>query len=95
MLSSDEVDANINDLDNGWELKDGKIVKSFKFASFLKSIEFVNNIATIAEGLNHHPIITINWRTVALSLKSFEVDAITIRDFALAKEIEKETKSDE
>jgi 4a-hydroxytetrahydrobiopterin dehydratase len=93
MLSSDEIDASINDLDNGWELKDGRIIKSFKFDSFIKSIEFVTNIATIAEGLDHHPIITINWRTVTLALKSFDVNAITKRDFALAKEIDKETKS--
>ena len=33
MLSNDEIESNIVDLDNGWELKDGKIVKSFQFAS--------------------------------------------------------------
>jgi 4a-hydroxytetrahydrobiopterin dehydratase len=52
-------------------------------------MDFVNNIAKIAERINHHPIITINWRTVKLSLKSFDVDAITKRDINLAKEIEK------
>jgi pterin-4a-carbinolamine dehydratase len=35
----------IADLDNGWELKDGKIVKSFQFSSFMDAIEFVNEIA--------------------------------------------------
>jgi len=29
------------------------------------------------ERFDHHPIITINWKTVKLSLKSFDVDAIT------------------
>jgi 4a-hydroxytetrahydrobiopterin dehydratase len=88
MLSSDEIEANVADLDNGWELKDGKIVKSFQFPSFMNAIEFVNKIAKVAERLNHHPIITINWMTVKLSLKSFDVDAITKRDLILAKEIE-------
>jgi 4a-hydroxytetrahydrobiopterin dehydratase len=46
-----------------------------------------------AERLDHHPIITINWKTVKLSLKSFDVDAITKRDIGLAKEIEKIIKS--
>ena len=89
MLSNDEIESKIADLDNGWELKDGKIVKSFQFTSFMDAIEFVNEIARIAERLDHHPIITINWKTVKLSLKSFDVDAITKRDIALAKEIEK------
>ena len=59
----------------------------------MKSIEFVNMVANIAERLDHHPIITINWKTVKLSLKSFDVNSITTRDITLAKEIEKEIKS--
>jgi 4a-hydroxytetrahydrobiopterin dehydratase len=93
MLSNDEIESKIADLDNGWELKDGKIVKSFQFSSFMDAIEFVNEIARIAERLHHHPIITINWKTVKLSLKSFDVDTITKRDISLAKEIEKVIKS--
>jgi 4a-hydroxytetrahydrobiopterin dehydratase len=93
MLSDDEIKSNIADLDNGWELKDGKIVKSFQFTSFMNAIEFVSEIARVAERLDHHPIITINWRTVKLSLKSFDVDAITKRDISLAKEIKKVAES--
>jgi len=93
MLSKDEIESKIADLDNGWELKDGKIVKSFQFSSFMDAIEFVNEIARIAERLDHHPIITINWKSVKLSLKSFDVDAITKRDISLAEEIEKLIKS--
>jgi 4a-hydroxytetrahydrobiopterin dehydratase len=89
MLSKDEIEKNIVELDSGWELKDGKVVKSFQFSSFMKAIGFVNEISKIAERLDHHPIITINWKTVKLSLKSFDVDSITRRDITLAKEIEK------
>jgi 4a-hydroxytetrahydrobiopterin dehydratase len=53
----------------------------------VSAIEFVNSVANIAEKVNHHPIIKINWRTVKLSLKSFDVNAITKRDINLAKAI--------
>ncbi|HET7149747.1 MAG TPA: 4a-hydroxytetrahydrobiopterin dehydratase [Candidatus Nitrosopolaris sp.] len=89
ILSNEEIKTAIEELDTGWELKEDKIVKSFQFPSFMKAIEFVNDVARIAERLNHHPIMTINWRQVKLSLKSFDVDAITKRDINLAKEIEK------
>ena len=91
MLSDDAIQEKIaKELDNsGWELKDGKLTKLFQFQSFIRAIDFVNEIATIAEQLDHHPIITINWKTVKLSLKSFDVDAITNRDIILAKEIQK------
>lgn len=89
MLSEEDVRKYISDLGNAWELKDGKIVKSFQFDSFMDAIEFVNKVAKVAEKLDHHPIITINWKVVRLSLKSFDIDAITKRDINLAKEIEK------
>jgi 4a-hydroxytetrahydrobiopterin dehydratase len=88
MLSNSEIEKKIREeLDKKWELKDGKLVKLFKFSSFMNAIYFVNEVAKVAEKLDHHPIITINWKTVRLSLKSFDVDAITKRDIALAKEI--------
>ena len=66
MLSNDEIESKIADLGNGWELNDGKIVKSFQFSSFMNAIKFVNEIARIVDS-DHHPIITINWKTVKLS----------------------------
>jgi 4a-hydroxytetrahydrobiopterin dehydratase len=88
-MSSEEIKRAIEELGSGWELKDDKIIKSFQFPSFMNAIEFVNDVASIAEKVNHHPIITINWRTVKFSLKSFDVDAITERDIELAKQIQK------
>ena len=88
MLSNSEIEKSIREeLDNKWELKNGKLVKLFQFSSFMNAIYFVNEVAKVAEKLDHHPIITINWKTVKVSLKSFDVDAITKRDIALAKEI--------
>src|ERR671918_3007160 len=93
MLSNEDIEkAIVEELgssSNVWELKDGKLIKSFQFPSFMNAINFVDEVANIAERLDHHPIITINWKTVKLSLKSFDVDAITKRDIILAKEIEK------
>ena len=94
MSSNEDIEKSIEtELDHGWKLKDGKVVKSFQFYSFMNAIEFVNLIAEIAERLDHHPIITINWKTVKLSLKSFDVNAITKRDIILAKEIDKKLRS--
>jgi 4a-hydroxytetrahydrobiopterin dehydratase len=91
MVSNEDIEKSVaEELDNsGWEIKDGKLVKSFQFPSFMNAINFVNDVANIAERLDHHPIITINWKTVKLSLKSFDVDAITKRDIALAKDIDR------
>jgi 4a-hydroxytetrahydrobiopterin dehydratase len=88
VIPKDEIESKIAELGNGWGLIEGKIVKSFEFDSFMGAIEFVNKIANVAEKVDHHPIITINWKTVKISLKSFDVNSITKRDISLAKEIQ-------
>ena len=59
MLSKEEVEKSIaTELGREWELKDGKLVKSFQFSNFMDAIYFVNEIAKIAETLepssNHY-----------------------------------------
>jgi len=70
LTTNKEIESAIEELDNRWEVKEGKIIRLFHFPSFMKGIDFVNDVAKIAEKVNHHPIITINWITVKLSLKS-------------------------
>ena len=42
MLSEDGIESNIADLDDGWELKDGKIVKKIGKGKYLLA-ESLNN----------------------------------------------------
>ena len=91
VLSQDDIQERLKEL-NGWTLKEEKIVKILEFPSFMEAIHFVNKIAKIAEYHSHHPIITINWKTVKISLKSFDVNSITERDFSLASAIEEQIK---
>ncbi|MFQ5940109.1 MAG: 4a-hydroxytetrahydrobiopterin dehydratase [Nitrososphaerales archaeon] len=87
MNSPNDIKKRLQDL-AGWELEEGKIVKSFGFKSFLEGIEFVKETAGIAEAHNHHPVITIVWKTVKISSISFDVGHLTERDFKLAKTID-------
>jgi 4a-hydroxytetrahydrobiopterin dehydratase len=93
VLSEEDIQERLAELKD-WTLKDEKIVKILQFPSFMEAIDFVNKIAKIAEIHNHHPIININWKTVRISLKSFDVNSITERDFSLASAIEEQIKKD-
>jgi 4a-hydroxytetrahydrobiopterin dehydratase len=55
MSSNEEIERANEESGSGWELKEGKIMKSFEFPGFIKAIEFVNDLAKIAEKVNHHP----------------------------------------
>src|SRR3989344_4501279 len=73
---------------NNWEfLETHKIVKEFKFEDFVKAIEFVNKIATIAEQEGHHPDIAIYYNKVEITLWSHFISGLSINDFIIAAKI--------
>ena len=71
-----------------WKLKRGEMVRSASFADFEQAIGFVNRVATLAEGANHHPDIDIRYNQVRLSLVTHDSGGITQMDIDLAKSIE-------
>jgi 4a-hydroxytetrahydrobiopterin dehydratase len=87
-LSESQINGRLKDLD-GWKYKNKFITKAFEFKTFMAGIRFVNDIAAIAERLEHHPDIHIRWTTIKLSVQSHDEGGVTSRDFKLATEIEK------
>ncbi len=70
----------------GWQLHatTGEIFKQFKFENFVAALEFVNKIGVIAEELQHHPDITINYNRVNLSVTTHDAGGLSALDFKLA-----------
>jgi len=65
--------------------KQGKTIgRSFQFAGFPDSIEFVRHVARKAQKANHHPDIDIRFDKVTLALSTHDEGGITEKDFALA-----------
>jgi len=86
-LTPEQIAANLKALP-GWEYKDNAIRKTFKFKEFLHGIEFVQKVAEIAEGADHHQDITINYTRVTFSCSTHDAGGVTDKDFKLADNIE-------
>ncbi len=86
-LSGSELDDMVKNLP-GWELKDGKLQKSFKFSNFVEAFGFMTKIALEAEKINHHPEWSNVYNAVAIKLSTHDTDGITDYDIKLAKIIE-------
>jgi len=72
-----------------WTL-DGEVLRrTFRFADFAAAMGFVAKVALRAEVANHHPDIDIRWNKVTLALTTHEAGALTVRDTALAAEIDR------
>lgn len=72
----------------GWEQKDNAITKRYKFKEFMDGIHFINQIAEVAERMDHHPDIAINYTRITFTLSTHDQGGITEKDFKLAHEIE-------
>lgn len=92
VLSESEIGEGLATLD-GWELRDGRLLKQFRFRTFLRAIAFVNSVAYLAEGAGHHPDITINYNRVTLRIITHSEGALTNRDFDLARDIDEKLSS--
>lgn len=65
-----------------------KISKTFKFKDFIGAINFVNNVADIAESENHHPDIQIHYNKVLLELWTHAIGGLSENDFIMAAKID-------
>jgi 4a-hydroxytetrahydrobiopterin dehydratase len=84
-LSEEEIETKLKQL-NGWKRPDEKwIEKRYRFREFMKGIHFVNQVANIAEEMNHHPLISIDYKLVTLRLTSWNARGLTDLDFQSAQ----------
>lgn len=71
-----------------WDLEEKSILRSVEFDSFMEGIDFVNNVAEIAEDAQHHPDIDIRYGSVTLRLTTHDKGGLTPSDFEMASRID-------
>lgn len=87
-LSDEEIAEGLQDLP-GWRHEGGEIHKWFKFSGFPEAIDFLSRIVEPAERMNHHPDVENHYNRVRIALHTWSDEAITEKDLALAREIER------
>jgi 4a-hydroxytetrahydrobiopterin dehydratase len=67
-----------------WSKHGRSIRRTFEFADFLESVDFVDRIARKAQRMQHHPDIDIRYDQVILTLTTHDAGGLTEKDFSLA-----------
>jgi 4a-hydroxytetrahydrobiopterin dehydratase len=88
VLSDEDVQAKLAELDEGWEKYGNSLRREFKFGDFTGAVDFVNRLTPIANDMNHHPDLFISWGLVRASLISHSEHGITEQDFELARKLD-------
>ena len=72
-----------------WSLKAGKLHREIKFEDFVEAFGFMTSVALIAEATNHHPEWFNVYNKVVIDLTTHDAGGISVRDFKLARAIDK------
>jgi 4a-hydroxytetrahydrobiopterin dehydratase len=85
-LTQAEITARLAEVP-GWGIVDGKLQKTFTFASFVMAFGFMASVALLAEAMGHHPDWSNVYNRVTIALTTHDVGGISALDFTLAKKI--------
>lgn len=74
-----------------WRLRDDglAIVRDLKFADFAEAFGFMARVAIHAEKVDHHPEWANVYNRVSVTLTTHDAGGLSLRDVALAREIDR------
>ena len=88
-LSESELTAALADLP-GWEVKEGKLHKVYKFNSFAAALGWMVSVGIYADKMDHHPEWSNVYNRVSVDLVTHDLgNAISNLDVELAQKMEK------
>jgi 4a-hydroxytetrahydrobiopterin dehydratase len=85
-LDVEEVGRQLDGLP-GWVGDVAALRRSYELPDFPTAISAVDEIAVVAEEMDHHPDIDIRWRTLHLTLSTHSAGGVTQLDVELAHRV--------
>lgn len=73
----------------GWHVNAGKdaIARTFTFRNYFETMAFVNAVAWIAHGEDHHPDLTVHYDNCVIRWNTHAVGGLTENDFICAAKV--------
>ena len=87
IIPADELDEALKRCPE-WEAEGEAITRIIEFEEYMEGIDFVNDLAEIANEAQHFPEIDIRDLTVTIRLKTADIGGVTEIDVELASRID-------
>jgi 4a-hydroxytetrahydrobiopterin dehydratase len=87
LLSDSDIEQKLGELE-GWARDGDAITKTYSCGDFVGSVKFVDKLVDPAEGMNHHPDVSVSWDKVEVKITNHAEGGLTENDFELAKKID-------
>ncbi len=89
LLDTDKANKLFSKLGLEWSmLAQSSLVRVYKFDKPTDALEFVNRVSRLANSMNHHPRIQLDYISVELYLTTHDSGGLTKKDFELAQNID-------
>src|SRR6185436_14511663 len=71
----------------GWEYRNKEIARSFKFKNYYETMAFVNAVAWVAHGEDHHPDMEVGYNRCTVRFSTHSVGGLSENDFISAAKV--------
>ena len=78
-----EIEAQLTEL-AGWSLRGGAIERTYVFRDYYDTIAFVNALAWLVHGEDHHPELAVTYNRCTVRWNTHSVGGISENDFICA-----------
>ena len=86
-LSKEAAEALLKQLD-GWQIKDGLLLKEFRFKNYHETMAFVNASAWISHREDHHPDLAVGYNACTVCYVTHAIGGLSDNDFICAAKID-------
>lgn len=89
-LSAEAANNLITQLDADWSLTDDarEIARTYKFKNYYQTMAFVNALAWIAHGEDHHPDLEVGYNRCHVRYSTHAIGGLSQNDFICAAKID-------
>ena len=87
LLTAEQLTAALTEL-TSWSGDTTGIERTFTRMSFLQAAAEVDELAALAEELDHHPDVDIRWRTLRIFLTTHSAGGVTDLDIEFARRVD-------
>ena len=89
LLTSEQSEKLLKNLSSKWSISDRYLKCIYKFKNFNNAIEFINQVASKCNEMNHHPKWINIYDTIEIELYTHDENGLTMKDFELSDYMDK------
>jgi 4a-hydroxytetrahydrobiopterin dehydratase len=89
-MNGAEIDEYLKHINTGWKSENGeKLIREYLFVNFRHTMDFVNQVALVAEEEGHHPVLHVYYSKLIIELWTHAIKGLSENDFILAAKIDR------